>query len=157
MRHLGQDPIGGMDQSRVPAMWFDKSNNTRSGHAHLSMRVRRSHQCYDVRKTPRLACPRKPSVLGTSETVLKQHTEQAVRPMARPVRFEWETTTGRSYYALPRQKVPKNSPQTRVPSTVTRMLLPGNLGSAGTPAEETAPSSGIARLPEGRCPLCSQE
>ena len=50
------------------------------GHADLTAFARRM----------RLARPREPSVLGTSETFLKRYTETAVRPMARPVRFQWD-------------------------------------------------------------------
>ena len=50
------------------------------GHADLTAFARRT----------RLARPREPSVLGTSETFLKRYTETAVRPMARPVRFQWD-------------------------------------------------------------------
>ncbi|TYT61299.1 LLM class flavin-dependent oxidoreductase [Natrialba swarupiae] len=45
-----------------------------------------------------------------------------------------------NHYAL--TKVPKNSAQTRVPSTVTGMLLPGTLRPIETPTEETPSSSG---------------
>ncbi len=59
------------------------------------------------------------------------------------------TITGRSHHAL---TVPTNSAQIRVPSTVTGTLLPGNLRPTETPTMETVPSSGFARLPEGRSP-----
>ena len=40
IRHFGGSPVGGVDKSRVPAVWFDKSDNTASGHAHLSVWIR---------------------------------------------------------------------------------------------------------------------
>jgi putative transposase len=66
-----------------------------------------------ARRQSRLACPREPSVLGTSETFLKRHTEQAVRPMARPVRFEWDD---HNWSELPCSHRPKE--QRTDPSTV---------------------------------------
>ncbi|ESS11578.1 MAG: transposase [uncultured archaeon A07HR60] len=55
-------------------------------------------QCGSIDRTTRhqdtLTCPcgfEGHADLTASETVLQRHTEQAVRPMARPVRFEWDS------------------------------------------------------------------
>jgi putative transposase len=53
--------------------------------------------------------------LTASETVLRRYTEQAVRPMARPVRFEWDDHT---WSESPRSHRPKE--QRTDPSTVHR-------------------------------------
>jgi putative transposase len=54
-------------------------------------------QCGSIERTTRhqdtLTCPcgfKGDADLTASETFLGRHTEQAVRPMARPVRFEWD-------------------------------------------------------------------
>ena len=54
-------------------------------------------QCGSTERTTRhqgtLTCPcgfEGHADLTASETFLKRHTEKAVRPMARPVRFEWD-------------------------------------------------------------------
>ncbi|MFT4958730.1 MAG: putative transposase, partial [Halobacteriales archaeon] len=54
-------------------------------------------QCGSTDRTTRhqdtLACPcgfEGHADLTASETFLRRHTEKAVRPMARPVRFEWD-------------------------------------------------------------------
>ncbi|WP_433634396.1 RNA-guided endonuclease InsQ/TnpB family protein [Halomicrococcus sp. NG-SE-24] len=59
--------------------------------------------------------------LTASETFLKRHTEQAVRPMARPVRFEWDD---HDWSESPRSHRPKE--QRTDPSTVYR---DGNVAS----------------------------
>ncbi|ESS10834.1 MAG: transposase [uncultured archaeon A07HR60] len=55
-------------------------------------------QCGSIDRTTRhqdtLTCPcgfEGHADLTASETFLQRHTEQAVRPMARPVRFEWDS------------------------------------------------------------------
>ncbi|WP_318570972.1 transposase [Salinigranum marinum] len=53
--------------------------------------------------------------LTASETFLKRHTEQVVRPMARPVRFEWDD---HDWSELPRSHRPRE--QRTDPSTVHR-------------------------------------
>jgi putative transposase len=59
--------------------------------------------------------------LTASETFLRRHTEKAVRPMARPVRFQWDD---HEWSELPRSHRPKE--QRTDPSTVHR---DGNVAS----------------------------
>ncbi|AGB38087.1 transposase [Natronococcus occultus SP4] len=62
--------------------------------------------------------------LTASETFLERQTDQAVRPMARPVRFEWDD---HDWSELPRSHRPKN--QRTDPSTVH---FDGNVASRGS-------------------------
>jgi len=55
--------------------------------------------------------------LTASETFLKRHTEQAVRPMARPVRFEWDGHNWSESPHSPERESPKE--QRTDPSTVS--------------------------------------
>ncbi len=86
-------------------------------------------QCGSTDRTTRhqdtLTCPcgfEGHADLTASETFLKRHTEQAVRPMARPVRFEWDD---HNWSGIPH---PHESPkeQRTDPSTVHR---DGNVAS----------------------------
>jgi putative transposase len=77
-------------------------------------------QCGSTDRTARhqdtLACPcgfEGQADLTASETFLERQTEQAVRPMARPVRFEWDDHT---WSESPRSHRPKE--QRTDPSTV---------------------------------------
>jgi len=77
-------------------------------------------QCGSTDRTTRhqdtLTCPcgfEGHADLTASETFLERHAEQAVRPMARPVRFEWDDHT---WSELPRSHRPKE--QRTDPSTV---------------------------------------
>jgi putative transposase len=79
-------------------------------------------QCGGIDRTTRhqdsLTCPcgfEGHADLTASETFLKRHTEKAVRPMARPVRFEWDD---HDWSELPRSHRPKE--QRTDPSTVHR-------------------------------------
>jgi predicted RNA-binding Zn-ribbon protein involved in translation (DUF1610 family) len=81
--------------------------------------------------------------LTASETFLRRHQNSE--------RSDWRTshdvspqrqTAGRGNHTL---TVPTNSAQTRVPSTVTGMLVPGNRRPTETPTEETPASSGGSR------------
>ena len=81
------------------------------GHADLTAFARRT----------RLARPREPSVLGTSKTFLERQAEKAVRPMARPVRFQWDD---HSWSEAPSSRESPNEQRTD-PSTA----LSGNVAS----------------------------
>jgi putative transposase len=85
-------------------------------------------QCGSTDRTTRhqdtLTCPcgfEGHADLTASETFLRRHTEQAVRPMARPVRFEWDD---HNWSESPRSHRPKE--QRTDPSTVHR---DGNVAS----------------------------
>ncbi|WP_394740504.1 RNA-guided endonuclease InsQ/TnpB family protein [Natronococcus roseus] len=85
-------------------------------------------QCGSTDRTTRnqdtLTCPcgfEGHADLTASETFLRRHTEQAVRPMARPVRFEWDD---HDWSESPRSHRPKE--QRTDPSTVHR---DGNVAS----------------------------
>ncbi|MCU4926553.1 transposase [Halobacteria archaeon AArc-dxtr1] len=85
-------------------------------------------QCGSTDRTTRhqdtLTCPcgfEGHADLTASETFLRRHTEKAVRPMARPVRFEWDD---HNWSELPRSHRPKE--QRTDPSTVHR---DGNVAS----------------------------
>jgi hypothetical protein len=62
-----------MVRLRVSPVWRHSPNDTASGHAHLLVWVE-GH-----------------ADLTASETFLKRHTNKEVRPMARPVRLEWDS------------------------------------------------------------------
>ncbi|OIB55750.1 IS200/IS605 family transposase [Natrialba sp. SSL1] len=88
-------------------------------------------QCGSTDRTTRqqdtLTCPcgfESHADLTASETFLMRQTEQAVRPMARPVRFEWDD---HEWSESPRSLHPKE--QRTDPSTVHR---DGNIASGGT-------------------------
>jgi len=77
-----------------------------------------------IRHQDTLSCPcgfEGHADLTASETFLKRHTEKAVRPMARPVRFEWDD---HEWSELPRSPRPKEQRTDR--STVHR---DGNVAS----------------------------
>jgi putative transposase len=85
-------------------------------------------QCGGTDRTTRhqdtLTCPcgfKGHADLSASETFLNRHTSEAVRPMARPVRFEWDNHT---WSESPRSHRPKE--QRTDPSTVHR---DGNVAS----------------------------
>jgi len=85
-------------------------------------------QCGDTDRTTRhqdtLTCPcgfEGHADLTASETFLRRHTEQAVRPMARPVRFEWDS---HEWLEVSHSHRPKE--QRTDPSTVHR---DGNIAS----------------------------
>ncbi|MFT4889301.1 MAG: putative transposase [Halobacteriales archaeon] len=91
-------------------------------------------QCGSTNRTTRhgdtLTCPcgfDGHADLTASETFLKRHTEQAVRPMARPVRFEWDDHNWSESPRSPARESPKE--QRTDPSTVHR---DGNIASGET-------------------------
>ena len=88
-------------------------------------------QCGSTDRTTRhqdtLTCPcgfEGHADLTASETFLKRHTAKAVRPMARPVRFEWDDHTWSESPRSPERERPKE--QRTDPSTVHR---DGNVAS----------------------------
>ena len=102
------------------------------------------------------------------EASRQRQTEQAVRPMARPVRFQWDDhdwlESSRSHERLNERRTD--------PSTVHRggkccfrgrseigdfrddenLRFSDQIGITETPTEETAPSPAVGRLPEGHRP-----
>jgi putative transposase len=88
-------------------------------------------QCGSTERTTRhqdtLTCPcgfEGHADLTASETFLRRHVEQAVRPMARPVRFEWDDHTWSESPRSPERASPEE--QRTDPSTVCR---DGNVAS----------------------------
>jgi len=119
IRYLGENPVGSVDQSRVPAVWRHRPNNTASD---------------------TLICPcgcEGHTDLTASEPFLRRQTEQVLGRWRYPCGSSGTTTADWSQQTLPRGKVINNSAQTRVPSTATGMLPLASLRSTETPTEET--------------------
>ncbi len=69
IRYLGGSPVGGVDQSRVSRVWVDRPDDTASGHAHLSVWIRRPRRPHSVRNVSRAANRRSRQADGTAPAV----------------------------------------------------------------------------------------
>ncbi|MFQ3295856.1 MAG: hypothetical protein ACI9PP_001853 [Halobacteriales archaeon] len=68
-RYLSGSPVGSMDQSRVPAVRFDRPDDTASGHARLSVWVRGARRPYGFRNVPETAHREGSQADGTARAV----------------------------------------------------------------------------------------